>query len=233
MLFAAMAVAVGPSVALAQPLTLASVQATNNWSGYVATNAYYTGVTALIQAPLPTTYQFLGTVGSWVGIGGSLSTDLIQAGVDEINQGPRVSYQAWYELLPAPSRNIALDVQPGAWVLIDIHELAYNRWQITIVNGTDVFQQEFVYASSHSSAEWIVEEPAVVRGQTLQLLPLAGVTGANFTKMSAIANGKPALPVQLFPQPLAIVAATSLRALPTSLGVDGASFSVATVGTPF
>lgn len=217
-----------PAIAQAQQARL--VQATANWSGYVASNAYYTGVSALIQAPLPYAYQSLSTVVSWVGIGGYQAHDLIQAGLQEANVGPFVSYQAWYETLPHASRHVVMDIQPGAWVEIDIRELKYDLWQITIVNGASVFQQRMAYPSSHSSAEWVVEEPAVLTGQGLALAPLAAVTGANFAHMSAVANGHPAIPSQLSPAATAIVSPTGLvKAVPTALTSGGASFNVTTV----
>ncbi|MFI5266596.1 MAG: G1 family glutamic endopeptidase [Chloroflexota bacterium] len=217
-----------PAGALAQtPQQPQTLQPSSNWSGYVAGNAYYTGVSALIQAPLPYAFQSLGVVASWVGIGGSTSHDLIQAGVEEVNQGQFVAYRAWYELLPQSSRNIVLDIAPGAWVSVDVHQVGFNLWQVTIVNGTNVFQRQFEYASSHSSAEWVVEEPALYNGQ---LLPLAGVTGASFGKMSAIANGVTANPSQLFPQTVGIVSRLGLvRAAPTGFGPDNASFTVTTI----
>jgi hypothetical protein len=218
---------------LAWPAPAAAQQAAQlapslNWAGYVATNAYYSGVSALIEAPTPSSLQFLGVVASWVGIGGAAfgTRDLIQAGVQEINQGPFVAYQAWYELLPASERGVVMDIEPGAWVLVDIHEVAFNLWQITIVNGKNVWTDRFVYASSHTSAEWVVEEPSLASGR---LLPLAGVTGANFANMAAIANGVHAIPAQLFPQGTAIVSPLGgIKAVPTALGPDGASFSVTT-----
>src|SRR5947209_3909381 len=112
-----------PALALAQtPQQPQTLQPTSNWSGYVATNAYYTGVSALIQAPLPNTVQSLGVVSSWVGIGGSSTQDLIQTGIDAVEAGPFFAYRAWYELLPELSRNVVLEIQPGAWVSIDVHE---------------------------------------------------------------------------------------------------------------
>jgi hypothetical protein len=215
------------AAAAAAPQEPPTLQPTSNWSGYVGTNAYYTGVNALIQAPMPAALQRLGVVASWVGIGGTTTRDLIQAGVAEVNSGPFFTYQAWYELLPENSRQVVMDIDPGAWVSVDIHEVAYNLWQISIVNGTNVWTRQFQYASCHCSAEWVVEEPAIYTGQ---LLPLAGVTGANFAKMSAIANGTPVNPTQLYPQTVGIVSpAGALKARPTPLGGDGASFSVSTV----
>lgn len=218
-----------PTAALAQvpPQPPQRLQATSNWSGYVAGNAYYTGVSALIQAPLPGATQSIGAVASWVGIGGATSDDLIQAGIEELQQGPLYAYRAWYELLPEASRRVVLDVQPGAWVSVDIHELRHNLWQITIVNGDSVVQRQLAYTSSHSSAEWVVEEPALYNGR---LVPLAGVTGANFAKMTAVANGVAATPPQLFPQTVGIVSPIgAVKAAPSTLGPDGASFGVVTV----
>lgn len=229
-LIAALALSALPASAFAQvgPQTL---QPSSNWAAYVGGNGYYTGVSALVQAPQPAALQTLGVVSSWVGIGGAQSHDLIQAGVQEVNQGPFVSYNAWYELLPEVSRNLVMDIQPGAWVSVDVHEMAYDRFQITIVNGANVFQRQFTYQSSHSSAEWVVEEPAVLAGRMLRLLPLAGVTGANFARMSSIVNGHPALPVQLSPMVTAIVGeAGQVKAGPSPLGADGASFNVSTFG---
>jgi len=207
-----------------QPQTL---QPSSNWSGYVGGNAYYTAVSALIQAPLPYAYQRLGVIASWVGIGGVQTHDLIQAGVEEVNAGPLVAYRAWFEMLPETQRVIVMDINPGAWVSVDIHEVTYNLWQVTIVNGTNVWTRQVHYASCHCSAEWVVEEPAIYNGQ---LLPLAGVTGANFANMRATANGTVVNPTQLFPQTVGIVSPTGLlKARPTPLGIDGASFSVSTI----
>lgn len=212
-----------PSSAAAQPLPQG--QPSRNWSGYIASNAYYTGVSALLQTPVahgePSS---TAAVASWVGIGGTTSTDLIQAGIEVDTSGPVVAYHAWFETLPQPSRNVALQIGPGDWVFIDIHELAFDLWQVTIVDGQQVFQREIPYPSSHSSAEWIVEDPSASRG----LVPLATVTGANFANMLAIANGQPTVPVQLFPQTTVLVGANGhVEAAPSPLGPEGNSFGVA------
>ena len=208
-----------------------SVQQSRNWAGYVATNAYYTGVTALIQTPAATGQQLVGSVASWVGIGGAQSTDLIQAGVAVQQTGFNITYSAWVEMLPAASQQISVTVGPGQWVLVDIHELAFDLWQITVVNGTQVYQRQFNYTSSHSSAEWIVEEPSVGRGRQT---PLEAVTGANMMNMAAIANGQSVIPSQLWPTPTEIVGVGGrVKASPSPLGSGGNSFSVTTTARPF
>jgi len=214
----------GPLPAFAQQAT--SFDLSSNWAGYVANNAYYTGVSALFQAPTPRTLQRLGVTASWVGIGGAESNDLLQAGLAVVQEGPLFGYEAWYETLPSASRHVAMTIGPGDWVLVDLHELAFDLWQITIVDGTQVFQRQLLYASSHSSAEWILEEPALADGR---LLPLGIVNGANFANMTAVVNGQHAIPTQLFPQPSVLAGPFGrIKAAPTPLGSDGASFSVLT-----
>jgi hypothetical protein len=200
-------------------------QPSQNWSGYIGSNAYYTGVSALIQTPVATgQQQTTSAVASWVGIGGSTSPDLIQAGVEVDTSGPVAQYHAWFETLPQASRNVALNIGPGDWVSVDVHELAFDQWQITIIDGQQVFQRQIQYVSSHSSAEWIVEDPSAARG----LVPLATVTGANFANMTAVANGQPSVPAQLSPQTTVLVGAGGqVESSPSVLGPDGNSFGVA------
>jgi hypothetical protein len=213
-----------PTSASAQPAPTPA-QPSRNWSGYIGSNAYYTGVSALIQTPVARGQQSTtAAVASWVGIGGTTSNDLIQAGVEVDTSGPVAQYHAWFETLPQASRNVALQIGPGDWVFIDIHELAFDLWEVTIVDGQQVFQSQIQYPSSHSSAEWIVEDPSVASG----LVPLATVTGANFANMMAIANGKSTVPVQLSPQTTVLVGATGqVEASPSALGPGGDSFGVA------
>jgi hypothetical protein len=212
-----------PTSDAAQPAPTA--QPSRNWSGYVGSNAYYSGVSALIQTPVARGQQSTtAAVASWVGIGGTSSTDLIQAGVEVDTSGPVAQYHAWYETLPQSSRNVALQINPGDWVFVDVQELAFDLWQVTIVDGQQVFEIQIPYASSHSSAEWIVEDPSAARG----LVPLATVTGANFANLTAIANGQPTVPLQLSPQTTVLVGANGqVEAAPSPLGSGGDSFGVA------
>jgi hypothetical protein len=196
-----------PTSAAAQPAPPA--QASQNWSGYIGSNAYYSGVSALVQTPVARgQHSSPSAIASWVGIGGASSNDLIQAGVEVDTSGPVAQYSAWIETLPQASRTVAL---------------TFNQWQVTIVDGQQVFQRQIQYPSSHSSAEWIVEDPSASRG----LVPLAMVTGANFANMMAIANGQPTAPAQLSPQVAVLVGPNrQVEAFPSPLGPDGNSFGV-------
>jgi len=212
-----------PALSYADDTT--SYVSTRNWAGYLAQNAYYTGVGALFQTPSADQIQRLGAIGSWIGIGGADSDDLIQAGVGVLDRGGVVTYSAWYEMLPAQAQTIPMTIGGGDWVRVDIHEVTFNLWQITIIDGTQVFQRQFPYASSHSSAEWIVEQPSLDDGREI---PLQSANSANFAQMTAITNGHNASPAQLSPKELVLVGPRDqVRALPSAIGADGASFSVA------
>jgi peptidase A4-like protein len=211
--------------AAAQPSS--TDQTSRNWSGYIAGDAYYSGVSALIQTPVASGYQPRGrsAIASWVGIGGATAPDLIQAGVEvDVNASGTV-YDAWYEMLPQSSRTTTLTISAGHWVQVDIREVDVDLWQISIVDGQQVFQIDVPYTSSHSSAEWIVEDPSLARG----LLPLAFVTGTNFANMAAVANGETTRAAQLAPLPVFLVAGGGQTvASPSALGGDGQSFNVLT-----
>ncbi|MBV9354914.1 MAG: hypothetical protein JO023_05250 [Chloroflexi bacterium] len=172
-------------------------------------DAYYTGVSALIQTPVASDDPKVrsASVSSWVGIGRTDSSDLIQAGVEVDTSRPETSYHAWYETLPEASQTTSLEVHGGDWVQVDIEEGDSNQWEIKIVDGQQVFQIVVAYTSSHSSAEWIVEDPSAAQG----LVPLASVNGANFSKMAAIANGASAVPAQLSAKRIAMVSGATRR----------------------
>jgi len=217
--------------ALAAPETIAADNSSAatamslNWSGYVAANAYYTGVSALIQTPVATTdrQNAPASVSSWIGIGGALSSDLIQAGVNIDTEGPQTTYSAWYEVLPDNSQTTALNIRPGDWVEVDIHEVDFNLWQIRMADGQQVLQFIIPYPSSHSSAEWIVENPSL----NGNLVPLASVHAANFNNMSAIANGQLAVPTQLSAIPMIMIGSDGHpRAVPSGVRDHGDSFTI-------
>ena len=200
-----------------------------NWSGYVASNAYYTGVSALIQTPVASPDHHLdsASVSSWIGIGGTVSQDLIQAGVNIDTSGPEATYTAWYETLPDTAQTTAFKVHPGDWVEVEINEVIWNLWEIRMVDGSQVLELVVPYRSSHSSAEWIVEDP-LYQGT---LVPLASVHAANFNKMTAIADGASKTPGQLQAWPMTLIGGDGHpRAIPSAVGEHGDSFTVPTTG---
>jgi hypothetical protein len=212
-----------------------------NWAGYAVTpsGGNITGVSSTFTVPtaglvLP------GFSASWTGIGGYSSTDLIQAGVaeDSLPSNPLLGdqYYAWYELLPGAAVQLTgctgdanCTVAAGDNVSVHIFQTAANIWSIDVADSghwtwtaTDI-----AYASSHSSAEWILEAPQVDGVQSL----IAGVGTAHFGPESTytigsggpltIASGDPTQINLTTPEVPTINLATT-----SALASDGQSFNV-------
>jgi hypothetical protein len=150
-----------------------------NWSGYVAGNGPFTGVSGTFTVPS----LYAGTptgdrVTEWVGIDGGVNGDssLIQAGVDETPDpsNPNLFYlQPWWEILPAPQTNITtVTISPGDEVTVTIGQISGAEWGIILADDTngESFTTDQVYTGSGSSAEWILEAPTL-NGQQTVLAP--------------------------------------------------------------
>ena len=155
-----------------------------NWSGYVASaaGARFAAVggtwTVPEVRPGPTGYS-----SSWVGIDGTSTQDLIQAGTEQ-DWGPQgVVYYAWYEVLPASSMYLG-PVFPGDRVSVDITKAGPASWTIDVhdlTRGT-LWTGAVSYTVPGSSAEWVEEAPT--NGQTSALYPLANFGAVQFSGLS-------------------------------------------------
>jgi hypothetical protein len=153
-----------------------------NWSGYVVVPKAHARVTAVtgsflvpgVQSAVPPGYG-----ATWVGIGGYLTGDLIQAGVGENAPTGVGQYYAWFELLPGYEQQIAgcsgaaaCPVNPGDRLTIGIRSVGSSRWVIAI---RDIQRWSWTrvvrYASSGSSADWIMEAPSEVLLNTVAVTP--------------------------------------------------------------
>jgi hypothetical protein len=128
--------------------------------------------------------------GVWVGIGGYGDETLIQVGTEQEHINGRVTYYAWYELLPEYLVRIPrLHVQPGDTISASISLTNENTstWSIEIndVSRGENFKKLVVYNSSMLSAEWIVERPKV-NGSISTLANFGNVT---FTECKATVDG--------------------------------------------
>ncbi len=197
----------------------------DNWAGYIATGGTFTSVSGSWVVP-----QVSGTGTSsdatWVGIGGTTSSDLIQTGTRAIvNSNGRVSYQAWYEMLPANSQNIPLTISPGDSITASISRQSTNQWAISLIDSTtnQNYETTVTYTSSLSSAEWIEEMPVVGNS----FIPLDNFGSVQFSAMSTIKDGAFLTPAQANAQPIIMVnSLNQVLAQPSALGSDGASFTV-------
>lgn len=189
----------------------------NNWSGYnqgvLETGKSYHSISGQWVVPTATAAQPNQDEASatWVGIGGGCldtsctltDSTLIQAGTEQdVNADGSRTYDAWYELIPAPSLVTPLAVHPGDTVATSIVEGTPGVWTITMTNATtgQHWSTTVPYTSSYATAEWIEETPITVgsNGAGLAAMPNLGtVSFSNATANGVNAGLKPAEAVQL------------------------------------
>jgi hypothetical protein len=175
-----------------------------------------------------------GVGATWVGIGGVSTHDLIQAGTQDVAAGNgQAEFQTWIEMLPQASQQVPVAVLPGDVVTVSIDEqgTGSGNWQISITNNTSgqSYQTTVQYASSESSAEWIMEAPAASSG----ILPLDNFNSVPFTAATAVENGQTVDLSQTAAQPITMLNANDQPlAVPSAIANDGSSFSVARTTAP-
>jgi hypothetical protein len=216
------------SVAPVAPAPSSAQNSSHNWSGYAAAGGSFTGVTGTWTVPQLAPTGAPGVGATWVGIGGVNSRDLIQAGTQDVASGTGQSqFQAWIEMLPAPSQQIPLAVAPGDSVTVSITRQASgsSAWQVAFKNNTSgqTYQTPVTYSSSLSSAEWVEEAPSGPNG----VIPLDNFVSVGFSSATAIQKGQTVNLAQAGAQPITMLNANGQSlAVPSGIGSDGASFSV-------
>jgi hypothetical protein len=140
-----------------------------NWSGYATVAPAGHPITAVsTHFIVPTVKRApAGFSSTWAGIGGYNTQDLIQAGTESDTAG---APYAWYEILPASETPItsgcvgdnACTVRPGDNMTVTITSQGGDNWLISMVNANHwTWSLNLSYASTFSSAEWILEAPTV------------------------------------------------------------------------
>jgi hypothetical protein len=138
----------------------------------------------------------------WIGIGGGCidagcttsDSTLIQTGTEQdVSATGAPSYDAWYELVPAPSLEISgMTVGPGDHMHASLAEAVpdSNVWTITIQDLTrgESYSTTVPYSSSHATAEWIEETPLEI-GTNAGFAALPNLTDPHFD--SGTVNGAP------------------------------------------
>lgn len=207
-----------------------------NWSGYAVTPG--SGITAVTSTSIVPTAGLVppGFTATWTGIGGYTSSDLIQAGVSEnslpSNPISGAQYGAWYEILPASETpvsncagNSACTVKPGDSVTVNIHQTSPGQWDISIADPTEgwTFDKQLAYASTGSSAEWILEAPTVL----IQTIP-ANTGTASFGPTSTYTDGTGTHTIaQGNPTTIDMGPGIGINeATPSALAANGQSFNV-------
>jgi hypothetical protein len=137
----------------------------------------------------------------WIGIGGGCidagcttsDSTLIQTGTEQdVSATGAASYDAWYELVPAPSLQISMTVDPGDRMHASLAEAVAdsNVWTMTIQDLTrgESYSTTVPYSSSHATAEWIEETPLEI-GTNAGFAALPNLTDPDFD--SGTVNGAP------------------------------------------
>jgi len=223
-----------PAIALAPPARAfpaapGQVATSKNWSGYVARNGSYTAVRGTWTIPQVDPSVVVDVV-TWVGIGGSTTADLIQAGTEAktfSNFPPR--YEAWFELLPGLMQPVPLVVQPGNSISVAITSKGGKEWLIAFTNNTtgQSYQASETYQSTFSSVEWVVERPSYDG----QLQELAKFGAIEVTDALAERKGQPVSIAQAGAAPLNMIDPTGhVIATVSGLGGNGSSFKVTRTG---
>ena len=140
---------------------------------------------------------------SWIGIGGGCldsgctvgDATLIQAGIGhDVDAAGEVDYYAWWETIPAPLVRTDLPIRRGDHVRVSIVESVVipDVWTITIANldTGGSFALTLPYASSHATAEWVIETPVVISGTSVTVGPMPDLAVVHFDAVTA--NGNPA-----------------------------------------
>ena len=200
-----------------------------NWSGYLATNGSFTGISGSWTATLATgSGSTISADSTWIGIGGVTTSDLIQVGTQNtVAADGQVSTSAFYELLPSVSQPVpGVTVSPGDSMTASLSEVSSGQWVIIITDKTDGESDTMTvsYASSLSSAEWIEEDPSF---SFRRQIPFDNFHEAFFTDGATIINGSSVNIIASTAQPVTMVNSSGQTvAVSSAIGSDGASLTI-------
>jgi hypothetical protein len=144
------------------------LSASLNWSGWGATSKvgkFNYVHSRFVQPAITCNGTKHNWTSEWVGLDGFASNTVEQDGTDAFCGGAdrkTPHYAAWYELYPAPSINV-FRVHPGDTIDTVVF-FKHGKFHLTVADLTTHRSATHVAACSaclRSSAEWIVERPAL------------------------------------------------------------------------
>ena len=182
---------------LTAPAASADRTNSSNWAGYAGhrSGVQFRSVSARWRIPAATCNAGSASYSSiWVGLGGysHRSKALEQTGTElDCTRGGRAIYSAWYELVPAPSHDLDLRVEPGdamrATVTARGHQVTLALQDLS--SGRSFRRTFTVFRLDRASAEWILEAPSGCDGAgNCFALPLADFGAATFTAAHAVTH---------------------------------------------
>jgi hypothetical protein len=160
-----------------------------SWSGYSITDGIsnddldVVSISGSWRVPKIHTTATAGHSSVWVGIGGQADKTLIQAGSAHDLVGGEERYTVWYEMLPEYAITVPhMRIHPNDVIFVSIFLVNHHadEWCIQISDLTtgQTFCQNFVYNSTRSSGEWVVERPTI-NNQLTSLVDFGNVTFNN------------------------------------------------------
>ena len=195
-----------------------------SWAGYAATGGGFASVTASwIEPPIQASSSGETYAGFWVGLDGHGSSTVEQTGTAAYNQYGSVSYYAWYEMYPNLAISIPMTVSPGDEMTGTVTSGGTGSFTLTLVDDTT--HETFTAVQTNGvtapfSAEVIAEAPSSSSGT---IFPLADFGSVSFTNCAF--NGRP-ISTFAYNQIDMVSAGGLTKAATSTLGADGASFSV-------
>ncbi|MHA6759762.1 G1 family glutamic endopeptidase [Streptacidiphilus sp. PAMC 29251] len=160
----------------------------SNWSGYAATGAKFTSVTASWVQPTGHCTSATSYSSFWIGLDGDGSSSVEQTGSEVDCSGGSPQYYAWYEMYPAYPVNFPGTVRPGDHFTSSVTESGSGSFTLKLSDTTQGWSKTVTKTlrnAALASAEVIAEAPSSSSG----VLPLTNFGTASFT--SATANGQP------------------------------------------
>jgi len=199
----------------------------NNWAGYLSTGSNFTAVSGTWIVPDPTSAS-LSTEsgdGTWIGIGGVTTPDLIQIGTENtISASGVLTTAGFYELIPDSAHGTpSVPIRPGDTVSASITETSANVWTLSLTNISTgrSFSTSVSYASTLSSAEWIQEDPAYPDGS---LVPLDNFGTVSFTNAWTTMGGTNLAAAASAAAPITMISGGKTVGAPSA--INGDSFTV-------
>jgi hypothetical protein len=218
---------------------------TTNWAGYIAAGGVYSSVSASWVVPTVTCAAGANTNSSqWVGIDGVSDETVEQDGTYANCNGATPVYGAWYEMLgddsPAVDYGAQVDlpaghpVSEGDSITASVTVTGGENWILTIDDTTKpwTYTIPITFAGTQqSSAEWILERPALCdESGDCTLTTLADFGTMTFSNATADAGSGAQSPGALDAAPAQMLRSatnSTLLATPGPLDmVNGNTFSV-------
>jgi hypothetical protein len=185
--FAAAALAV-PTVAAAHPRDGFANSTSTNWSGYAATGAKFTSVSASWTQPVATCGFGQTAASFWVGLDGDGSQTVEQIGAySNCTSADVPQYYAWFEMYPNPAYKTSYPVAAGDAMSASVSVDRVGRFTLSISDATQHWTASTTQRSTTAqlvSAEVIAEAPSYSTGGIAPLTNFGSVTFTN-----AKANG--------------------------------------------